>query len=448
MTEASSRHFDEEALYEYLDDPDAFRSRGELEAHVAQCAACRSTLEELREFESALSSSALWDFAEAVRRHREPPEEIRSMADRLAIEDADAGEFLTPILTSPAAFRRANVASSPELHTAGIVRRLSAVSAELREKQPMHALALADAAVAINEQLPRHRYPDVLLAEIRGNAWIERANALRYLGRYPEALDALDIAEGAYEQTPVSIFSIARVHYVRSVVYFKMERNEEAMQFARQSARVFRQFGESARFTHAKIVQGGVLFHLTRYREALDLFLSLIPVARELGDAETLARLYGNVANCYLALDDRSAASGYFAQAMSLYEALGMDTETIRTRWSLGRLLVHAGNVHDGVQRLRQAKEDFERLGATTDAALVTLDMVEALLATRDLRGAAELCTGLVESFTNVGMTGNALTALGFLSETIATGSATPTLVQQVRAYLEQSPDAAPFEPR
>ncbi|HVR39839.1 MAG TPA: tetratricopeptide repeat protein [Thermoanaerobaculia bacterium] len=432
------RHFDEETLYEYLDDPEAFPFRDELEAHLPQCASCRAALDELCEFEAALSSSALWDFAEAVRRHREPPGAMRSIADQLVAEDADANDFLKPILTSPAAFRRANVASTPELHTAGVVRSLCATSRMLRERQPMHALTLADSAIAISERLSADHYPETLRSDLSGQAWLERANSLRYLGRHPEALDALDIAERAFENTPVAAYSIALVQYLRSVVFFKMEQHDEAMQLARQSARVFRQFGESARFTHAKIVQGGVLFHLSRFREALELFLSLIPVAKDLGDAETLARLYSNVANCYLSLDQLSDASSYFAQAISLYEALGMETESIRTRWSLGRMLVRSGDVRDGIVRLRQAKRDFERLGATTDAALVALNIIEALLAIGDLRGAAELCTGLVESFTNVGMTGGALTALGFLRETIAHGSATPVIVQQVRMFLEK----------
>lgn len=201
---------------------------------------------------------------------------------------------------------------------------------------------------------------------------------------------------------------------------------------------MFGDSGDTVRFTHATIV-GGVLFHLGRHREALELFLSLIPVANELGDAETLARMYGNVANCYLATGERSDASGYFAQALSLYEALGLEAETIRTQWSLGRILVHAENIAEGIQRLRHARDDFERLGATTDAALVTLDIVEALLATHDFRGAAELCTGLVESVTSAGMPANALTALGFLRETIASGSATPALVDEVRTYLART---------
>lgn len=444
-----SGHYDETTLYDYLEAPERFDGRAELEAHLADCAACGETLSQLREFESALSSTALWDLADAVRRNREPPGAIRSVAELLAAEDADADRFLTPLLGSPAVFRRANIAANPGLHSAGVVRKLCAVARELRERQPVHALALADAAVSVSQQLTAERYAAPLLADLRGNAWLERANALRYLGRFPEALDALDLAEREFRETPVPAYSIALAQYLRCVIFFKSDRLDEATRLARQSARTFRQFGEDERFVHAKIVEAGVLFIRNEYQSALDLFLSLIPVSKQLGDAETLARLYGNIANCLVGLGDFSTASSYFALSLSLYEALGMETEKIRTRWSLARLLVRNEEWSEGTMLLRATKQEFEELGLTIDAALVTLDLVEVLIARRETREVVQLCSGLVESFVGVGMTGNALTALAFLREAVTIGSATPVLVRHVREYLERLPGAEehPFAP-
>ncbi|HEX7151855.1 MAG TPA: tetratricopeptide repeat protein [Thermoanaerobaculia bacterium] len=433
-----SPHYDEDTLYEYLDDPAGFAGRPTLEAHLAECDPCRRALEELRAFEAALSDDELWELADAARRHSDEPSPMTAFASQLTAEDAEAEAMLAPILGSPAAFRNADVAAAPLMRTSGVVRKLCATSRGLRERQPMHALTLADAAIAISDQLPRDRYPAILVDELRGNAWLERANVLRYLGRYPEALDALDIAQARFEETPVAAFSVALVDFVRAGVFFKSEKLDDAMRLARQSARTFRQFGEEERYVHAKLIQGGVLFHQQQFAEALELFLSLMAVARRLGDAATLARLYSNVANCHLELRELSAASEAFSQALSLYEALGLETERVRTRWSLGRLLLRTGNVNDGIARLRQTKTEFEQLGVSTDAALVTLDLIEALLARGDVRDARALCNGLVKSFSDVGMTSNALTALAFLNDAVVQGSATPELVRHVRTFFEQ----------
>ncbi len=443
-------HYDEATLADYLDAPDELGEREELERHLAACRRCRNLLDELKELEAALQSGEPWEAAEALSRDRDAPDSISSLAAAFAREKELAAQRLARIVSSPIMFRRANVAARAELHNAGVVRFLCAQSREFREKQPMHALALADAAVALCDRLAPERYPATMIVELRGGAWLERANALRFLGRFAEALDGLDIAENAYARTPVSTFSLALVQYLRGVIFFETERLDEATRLARRAARVFRQFGEHERYLHAKIVEGGVLFHRNRFAEAVALFTSLVGPAKELGDVPTIARLYGNIANCLLGLQRHSDACGYFAQALSLYEALGLETEKIRTRWSLGRLNVSAGKVADGIDRLREAKRELEALGLTNEAAQVTLDIVEALLANGDSSEVARLCAGLAKSFVAAGMTGNALTALAYLRQAIASGRADRGLVEEVRAYLAGAPETTdrPFVPR
>jgi tetratricopeptide (TPR) repeat protein len=455
-----SGHYDEAALQDYLDDPEAVADRAALERHVSGCSACRAVLDELRAFDLALTDDAMWDEAppEAageVPPHpaaAEPPEAIRSLATLLAAEDAAAERGLEALLASPASFRRANVPAMPAMQTAGVVRRLCLASRELRERQPMHALVLADAATAIADHLPAVRYPASLLDELRGDAWYERANVLRYLGRYPEALDTLDLAARAFAHSPVAAFSGAIVDYLRAVLFVELDRYDEARRLARKSARVFRQFGESERFLHARIVEASVLFHQDHVRESRELFLSLLGEAKRAGKPETLARLFANVANCEVRLGEYDAAESYFGRALSLYEAIGNESGKIRTRWNIGTLRIAAGDTEEGLSRLREARREFEQIGAHTDAALVTLDIVEALLGTgerRAAREAAELCSGLADSFAAVGMTGNALTALAFLRQTFETGQATPSLVRHVRQYIETRPDQEgnPFTP-
>jgi tetratricopeptide (TPR) repeat protein len=438
-----SAHYDELALQEYLDDPESFDQRDALETHVASCDSCGALLDELRAFEATLAADSVWRDADG--REDDPPPELRALADLLVREDAEAAQALEALTSSPASFRRANVTAMPSMRTAGVVRMLCAESRALRERQPMHALVLADAAIALADQLPPRRYPAPLIDELRGSGWLERANVLRYLGRHAEALDATDIAARAFGRSPVSAYSVALVDYVRAVIYVETERLEEAMRLVRKSARVFKQFGEDERYLHAKIVEGSVLFDQSRYREAHELFLSLMRPAKALGDAATLARLYVNVANCELRQNNLQSADVYFARALSLWEALGLETERVRTRWNIGSLRIAMGDIPEGLARLREAKRELEQLGLRSDAAVVALDLAEALLVAGDAAGvreAAELCATTAESFASVGMTGHALTALAFLREAFESGRATPGLVRHVRQFLESRPDS------
>src|SRR6185436_1562813 len=256
----------------------------------------------------------------------------------------------------------------------------------------------------------------------------------------------------AFGRSLVSAFTGATVDYLRSVIYVELDRYDDARRLARRSARVFRQFGENERFVHARIVEASVLFHEDRVADARALFLSLIPIAKTFARPETLARLFANAANCELRLGAFDSAESYLSRALSLYEALGLETGKIRTRWNIGSLRIAAGDVEEGLMRLREARREFEQIGAHTDAALVTLEIVEALLSTgerRAAREAAELCSGLAESFAAVGMTGNALTALAFLRQAFETGQVTPDLVRHIRRYIETRPDQEghPFVP-
>jgi tetratricopeptide (TPR) repeat protein len=437
-----SGHYDETAMQDYLDDPEAYPERDHIESHIATCDSCYALFTELRAFDTALSSQSLWDLADAM--NDDSPLAARALTDLLTCEDAEAADLLAPILGSPSAFRRANIASNSAMRTAGVVRRLCVESRTLRERQPNHALVVADAAIAIADQLPLARYPQALLDELRGDAWHERANALRYLGRHPEALDALDIAERAYTRSPAAPYFAAMLEYSRAVVRLETGKLDEALRLARKCGRVFQRFGEDERFLHARMLEGAVLFDNGAHAEARKIFLEVKPMAQNLGDPANLARVYLNVANCDLRLGELASADAHFARALSLYEALGLETERIRTRWSIGCLRVASGDVADGLARLREARGEFEALGARTDAALVTLDIAETLLATGTAAAAdeaAELCAELVRSFAGVGMTGHALTAVAFLEKAFATGAVTPDLVRHVREYLESHPD-------
>jgi len=89
---------------------------------------------------------------------------------------------------------------------------------------------------------------------------------------------------------------------------------------------------------------------------------------------------------------------------------------------------------------LRQTQRDFESLQMRTDSALVSLEVVEVLLANQQIEEVPNLCRQLIENFTSAGLTANATAALAYLREAITTGSATPQIVRHVRNYLEQQP--------
>src|SRR4029079_2015747 len=178
--ETLNGHYDEGTLADYLESPEACADRGALERHLAVCRRCRGVLDELRELEAALQSDEPWELAASIDAQRDAPESISSLAAALTREEEQAAQRLGRIVESPIMFRRANVVAGGELRNGGAIRVLCTRSRNLREKQPMHALTLADAAVALCERLAPERYPPTLVAELRGGAWPGGAHDLPY----------------------------------------------------------------------------------------------------------------------------------------------------------------------------------------------------------------------------------------------------------------------------
>jgi hypothetical protein len=84
------------------------------------------------------------------------------------------------------------------------------------ERDPLHALNLADTALQIAKSLNEtEHYLGIKIHQLSGLACKERANALRYLGRFPAELDALDQAKRAYERAGANPWDLALLLYTR-----------------------------------------------------------------------------------------------------------------------------------------------------------------------------------------------------------------------------------------
>ncbi|MFN2240572.1 MAG: hypothetical protein ABR524_14395, partial [Thermoanaerobaculia bacterium] len=73
------------------------------------------------------------------------------------------------------------------------------------------ALEVTHAAEALARRVDWTTYPTVVTAEHRGNIFKERANALRLLGRFHDALGAVGKATLEYERSLASAHSVAVV---------------------------------------------------------------------------------------------------------------------------------------------------------------------------------------------------------------------------------------------
>jgi len=432
------KHYNDDELAQYAFDPDDSPLSDAIERHVRDCPACDAQLHFIRTIDEGLKDRESWDLSNSLGGAPDVTS-LLELAARVESEDADGATLLAPFLESPLRFVWADVSRKERFRTPGVVRVLCQAALAACEKNPLHALDLADAAVSIAEELPADHYPARAIHGLRGLAWKDRANALRYLGRYGDALASLDESERAYRLLRTSALELAVVDFVRATVLVSGDRFEDALVCVRRCEPVFLEHREEVRYRHSRLLEATILFMLRDLRSARPILIDVLSGARIHSDPTLTARAAHNLGLVELDLGELPAAKEHLTLALQIYEEGGVSTEATRTRWSLARLAAAGGDLEDALLLFRSVRDEFGRQGITIDQALVALDMADLLLATGDAAAASAIAAELFVTFRAAGMVTSTITALGFLHEAASRGRLTPKLVQHVRVFLERA---------
>ncbi|HEY4643045.1 MAG TPA: tetratricopeptide repeat protein [Thermoanaerobaculia bacterium] len=373
------------------------------------------------------------------RAHRRPDparvQEFAETARRLQRERQESVDVVTRALRETPSEEWPRLATRPELRNSGALNRLEAEVSSRLEKEPQEALLISDLAASIAETLPPDSYPAVVLAQLRAHAWKDRAQALAYIGRYPEALEALDRAE---QQLTFGSLAHDRaiVRYVRALTLQKVNRFEESRAMLAECAQIFRDHGDARLQLFCGIAQGIQLFRERAFRDAYDVFAPLLSVARQLKDIETEARVQNNLGHCAAELGDFTAANVHLSQATAAFTELGRTFEAIRTEMTFGRLLVNRGAVAMGMQRLHDARRSFLMHEMVEDAGMCGLELVELYLISEDVAEAVRLAREIAQQFLTAGLNERAQVALGYLNEALTAHLPSIETVRHVRSYI------------
>jgi tetratricopeptide (TPR) repeat protein len=443
-------HIDDVALQEYAADVNGtLPGRAAIEAHLNVCLRCRTRAGSSDMFLETITSPEAWETAEAVVDAEGDRQRLVAFAARVQEEYAEAEARLAPFLNNPLAFLRMRVERSQEYRTAGAVRLLIEAAHASCEREPMHARNIAEAAVAIADQLPLAEYPASVLYMLHGLAWKERANAMRFIGEYQEALVSLDRSERELQRLPMRSIELGNVAYIRAVVLTYMDRLDEAERFAAESAGLFAAFGDTERWLLSTAAQAAILYYRSDYASAITIFEQLLRHAKASSDNIETARHSAHVGVCCIQIGNAPRAAEYLLVAHQIYLELQNKLELARIERWLGVLSRVAGNVSESIAGLHRARREFDRLGLLDDAALATIDLVESLIVAGQTSEVPKLCSEAMRYFRRSGNRRQALVAAAYLKEAADLHQLTLPKVEHVRKFVQRL-DARPslrFEP-
>ena len=431
-------HYDEEALFEYVEGTSPIAS--DIESHVATCEQCSAEVGEQRDMIAQLASAEVWQQPASPA-----PQQfvaVRSFAARARTEEAEAAAHCDAILSGPPAWWPQRLRKAEGAQSAGMVKELLERWRPLVESAPLNALQVTMLAIEIANGLDIAQYPCDYVIKLRAQAYRDHAFVLSFLGRNPEALDCVERSKRLLEQTPLPEYDLARVATVKAAILRMIDRTDEAVALARSAAETFLRFGDRTRYVNARITEGAMLYQRREIQQAFDVWTS-VQDDPALEDA-TAVKLAHNIALCYSDLGQPERAVEYEQRCIAHYEMLGMDVERTRSRWILGRALAACGKTPDAIPVLRAAAREFGEFGMVADAGLVALEMAEALLVIGEPDEVPAICRDVIAQFTRAGMASRAITALSFLREAIAIGQGTPSLIRHVSAFLREIPADQP----
>lgn len=425
--------------------------RAEIAAHLAECAACQQTHDFFAVSEAVLDAElhdpATWEPAIGSETQRA----LLEYSALVAKEDEEAAELLKPYLENPITAAWQMLATKRRFRTGGVVRALIREAHAIVESRPLSALTFAENAIAIAQGLDDERYPRSAADQLLATAWKERANAQMLLGRFPEALVSLDSAERCHRRYTPNGLGLASVALVRAGVFYEQGLLSDAMALSERAELGFAHAGDDKRRMDAVFLRGAILFESGRAVDAIPLFRQTIEYGEEIDGLRWVARGSYATGDCQLALGHLAEASACYHRALVIFREIGPEPDRLATEWGIARIILRGGKYADAIVRLRDVSTAFEQLQMVTDAALVGLDIVEALLALKKPRRIAAFAQHLFSVFTKAGMLTGALSAIAYLKEAAGTGELTTARLDEVRSFLrraERQPSLQFIRPR
>jgi tetratricopeptide (TPR) repeat protein len=377
--------------------------------------------------------SKLVPFAAALR--RPDPARVAQFADtarRLKQERAASEDIVTSALRDTPREAWPRLRNMRELHSSGALDRLGQEIDKRLDTDPREALAIAELAAFVADALAPDTYPAIMLAQLRAHAWRDRGQALSYLGRYDEALRALDHAEEQFREFGNLGHDIATVRFCRATVLQHLRRFDEARAVLDECRQVFREYGDVKSYVKCTLATGNLLVRMNDHRAARETLRSIILADHP--EYEPIVRV--TLGWCAIHLSEVHEALQHFVEAERLFAVSGRELHSLRAACGVGSALLRLGHINLAIERLRTVREGFLAHKLPEEAGISGLELVEAHLLDSDTDAAKALSAAIVREFSNAGLNRRAIAALAYLRDAVSASTATVQVVRSVHDYL------------
>lgn len=272
------------------------------------------------------------------------------------------------VLALPANAERPAFLARPDL--AGLldmlVVRLAALTDQLSRSNPPRALEVAEIAL---EAAGLAATPDAA-----GYANRAKANALRFVGQFEEALPYYDQAIAAFKQAHLPAEE-GRTYLGQLAALSNLGRYAEVLKYGDTIRRRLARLGD--KLNQAKLASTlAIVQHQTgRYQNSIRLHNRSIQLFNDLGQTDLLPPGLLNRANTLTQLNRFRQAQQDYETCREEFTRRGQTALLAFVDINLGFLLFRQGRYHEALTLLNSAREGFETTGQVDKRALAELDL-------------------------------------------------------------------------
>jgi CHAT domain-containing protein len=325
------------------------------------------------------------------------------------------------------------LADHPDLLHAHVLARLDDAVSELVRVNLNQALSLAEAGMAIANQLENK---EALAHSLRA-----KATALWFMGQNRSAVHLHEQAANLFQELGKTI-EVGRTLSASIQPLILLGEYERAFGAAERAREIFTSQGEAVRLARLEINSGNIFHRQDRFAEALACYERAYQQLLPDKDAEGIAAALHNIAVCLISLNDFRAALATYQRARAFCQLHEMPLAVVQADYNIACLHYHRGEYNRAIEMLRATREACQKVGDAYHSALSHLDLAEIYLELNLIQEAAETAQKAFDQFRQLGMgyeTAKALTFLGIaLSREKQTYSALELLTQARAMFVQE----------
>jgi tetratricopeptide (TPR) repeat protein len=319
---------------------------------------------------------------------------LRSVPERQlhhAAEKVLASGKIASLLVLAPGERRDAIIADPYFQTLGLYERLLEVSRWAHRHDVKQSLELAELALVVAEHLDPDEYAADLRSDYQVSALAHVANANRIAGNIMQAEAMLLLAWKRLADGTGDPKEEALLHRHQADLHLELRQLEEASTSYSRAFDIYVRIDDLHMQGRTLVQQSVALGYVEPERG-----LALAEVALTLLDGELEPRAVlcarHQIIFCLNELGRAEEAAVLLETSRKLYKQFGDPPTMALLHWVEARINRTKGNAYEAELVLRQIWEQFEKDQRPIDLTLVTLDLVEVLVAQGKTAAAIDFC--------------------------------------------------------